>query len=124
MQNTGWCGVKRMPVNEWGVKLARNGYAPSILDTKPHVCFLCGRTGNQERHEIFGGARRQKSKEYGLWVNLCPECHRTSPMAVHQSKTTAVRLKSMAQKIAMDKYGWSREEWLRRFYKNYIDLEV
>ena len=109
-----------MPVNEVGVKLDRNRYAPSLFDTTPHICYSCHKIGQMERHAIFGGARRNNSKEYGLWVNLCPECHRTSPMAVHQSKTASVRLKSMAQRIAMEQYGWGMEEWMHRFFKNYL----
>lgn len=112
-----------MPINEVGVRLDRNRYAPSLFDTTPHTCYMCRKIGKMERHEIFGGARRNNSKEYGLWVNLCPECHRTSPMAVHQSNTSAVRLKSMAQSLAMETYGWGMDEWKEKFFKNYLFME-
>ena len=112
-----------MPVNEFGVTLDRNRYAPSLFDTMPHICYSCHKIGKMERHEIFGGARRNNSKEYGLWVNLCPECHRTSPMSVHQSNTSAVRLKSMAQSLAMETYGWGMDEWKEKFFKNYLFME-
>lgn len=57
--------------------LDRNGYAPSILDTEQGVCFACGNYGDTARHEIYyGTGNRTVSKMTGLWVNLCPRCHR------------------------------------------------
>jgi hypothetical protein len=53
------------------LRLDRNGYAPSILQTEER-CFLCGRTDRKlDRHEPFGGPYRAKSKADGLWVLLC-----------------------------------------------------
>lgn len=59
--------------------LDRNGYAPSILDghDKYH-CWLCDKNGSGklDRHEIYHGPFREKSKALGLWVHLChSECH-------------------------------------------------
>lgn len=110
-----------MALNEYGEKLDRNGYAKSIFATKPNVCWLCHQAAVTERHEVFGGALRNKSKALGLWMNLCGGCHRTSPDAVHQSNRTATKLKAIAQKMAMQKYEWSHDEWVRRFYKNYLE---
>lgn len=109
-----------MPFNEFGASIDRNGYAPSLFNTTEGECFICGAPGKTERHEIFGAALRTKSKELGLWLNLCPYCHRLSKEAVHQSEKTANRAKNAGQRIAMATYDWSHEEWLRRFYKNYI----
>lgn len=54
-----------------------NGYSPSILYTKDGICFICGKVGDTARHEVFfGTGNRAKSKEHGLWVALCPSCHR------------------------------------------------
>lgn len=38
---------------------------------------VCAETGKPcaERHEIFGGANRQKSINYGLQIDLSPEIH-------------------------------------------------
>lgn len=112
-----------MALNEYGAKLDKNGYAPSLFDTFPSVCYLCERRMATERHEIFGGARRDKSKALGLWVNLCGGCHRTEPHAVHQSKDMAMKMKRAGQKKAMRVYEWSQEEWMRRFYKNYLEVK-
>ena len=70
--------------NEHGERLDRNGYAVSIVQETDGECYQCGETGKVERHEIFGGPMRDKSKAQGLWVNLCHICHRTGDKAVHQ----------------------------------------
>ena len=62
-----------MKYNAFGAELDRNGYAPSILQ-QGERCHMCG--GHHiydglDRHEVFGGAYRKKSKELGLWVLLC-----------------------------------------------------
>lgn len=55
----------------------RNGYVPSIMDTEPGICYLCGAEGDTVRHEVFYGRKnRRMSKEKGTWVNVCPHCHR------------------------------------------------
>lgn len=63
----------------------RNGYNKSIMNTASGVCFICGRETETARHEIFyGEGERKLSKLFGLWVNLCPECH----AEVHEDKRT------------------------------------
>lgn len=61
-------------VNEYGAKLDRNGYAPSIIqDEADESCFVCYANGYYDplnRHEAFGGPFRDKSKRLGLWVSL------------------------------------------------------
>lgn len=55
-------------------KKDRNGYSPSILQSDLEVCYnwpsdyCCG--GKLDRHEVFGGTYRAKSKAFGLWVTL------------------------------------------------------
>lgn len=103
--------------NKYGVPLDRNGYAPSII---PSVegCFWCGRTdGKLDRHEVFHGAYRAKSKGLGLWVNMCHECH----MRLHrEDAATDAALKKVGQQAAMAYYGWTVAEFRRRFGKNYL----
>lgn len=104
-------------INEHGETLDRNGYAPSII---PAVdgCFWCGRTdGKLDRHEIFHGANRQKSKALGLWINLCHDCH----MELHHTSAQMDAMtKQMGQMCAMEHYGWDKDEFRRRFGKNYL----
>ena len=105
----------------------KNGYAPSIMqDTvfEP-CCYLCGANGaldKLDRHEIFGGPYRDKSKRLGLWVLLCHnDCHIFGPLAAHNNASTALRLKQEAQRRAMEAYGWSTDDFIREFGKNYLE---
>ena len=105
--------------NEYGVQLDRNGYAPSIVTFDTCSCFLCGAQDEKlDRHECFGGAMRDKSKQLGLWVPLChTRCHL---YGVHQISDTRLQCQQAAQKAAMQHYGWSTEDFIREFGKNYL----
>lgn len=98
-----------------------NGYIPSILQQE-ESCYFCGRQDRKlDRHEVFGGAYRQKSKAYGLWVLLCHEdCHE-GRHGVHGDPANARWLKRRAQTAAMIAYGWSIDEFRNEFGKNYIE---
>lgn len=99
--------------------LDRNGYAPSILQDDLSCCFLCGHSDMKlDRHEVWGAANRQKSKRLGLWVMLCHDaCHL---YGVHKYAVLANRLKKKAQLIAMEHYGWTIEDFIKEFGKNYL----
>lgn len=100
----------------------RNGYAESILQKSESRCFLCGANGSGDplnRHEVFGGANRQKSKRLGLWVNLChTRCHQ-GPHGVHRDAEKARKLKQCAERIARKRYGWGKEDFIREFGRSY-----
>ena len=104
--------------NELGVTLDRNGYAPSIIPFHDVTwCYLCDRHVIQcARHEVFHGAYRSKSKRLGLWVYLCPDCHRL----LHNKGTGDRQLKQAAQKAAMVEYAWTVKDFMYLFGKNYI----
>ena len=136
--------------NEYGIPLDRNGYVPSIIqkgrkhpgysspdgggiagygyygsELAPCRCYLCGgREGygvmeRMERHEPWNAANRQKSKELGLWVNLHRACHEEA----HRDAETGRQLRADAQRAAMLRYGWTREEWIRRFGKSELSQD-
>lgn len=98
------------------MKLDKNGYRPSLLKTKQYECFLCHRTCETARHEIFGASNRSKSKRYGLWVNLCPTCHTEAPYSAHRSKETRAMLQKLGQEAYEKEYG---DDFLYVFGKNY-----
>ena len=102
------------------MKLDRNGYAPSILQEGDY-CFLCGRMDRKlDRHEVFPGPFRYKSKMYGLWLNLCHyPCHE-GPDGAHASREVSRYLKAYAQGKAMETYGWTEQQFRERFGKNYL----
>lgn len=107
-------------LNEYGMKLDRNGYARSVLQDDTCRCCRCGRTDRKlDRHEVFGGANRQKSKALGLWVTLChEECH-LGAGGVHQDAALRKALRAQSQQIAMGVYGWTEEAFVRRFGRSY-----
>ena len=89
------------------------------------TCWLCGRNGSAEpldRHHIFGGANRRKSEQLGLVVDLCHgSCHIFGERAAHRCRETAQALHEYGQRLAMEKMGWSVEEFVREFGRNYLD---
>ena len=97
-----------------------NGYNPSILQEELDRCFICGGQAEKlDRHEIFGGALRKKSKKDGLWIMLCHQtCHLGG---VHKYPKGYEYLKRKAQKAAMEKYGWTKEEFINQYGRNYIE---
>lgn len=99
--------------NEYGINLDSNGYAPSILSHEK-ACFIC-QSNVTVRHEIFHASLRQKSKAYGLWINVCPIHHQQ----IHENADLDRAFKKVAQTNAMKHYGWTTEEFIQRFYKNY-----
>lgn len=103
--------------NEYGINLDSNGYAPSILSKKKE-CRICGTTREPlQRHEIYNGPNRQKSKAYGLWAWICPKCHtRISQENGHER----MLLKEVSQNKAMQYYGWNTDDFRKRFGKNYL----
>lgn len=108
--------------NEYGAPLDRNGYAPSILQEDTDCCYICyGCHQKLDRHEVFFGPYRDKSKRLGLWVTLCHHQHHIDgPRAVHQSREVDLALKRNAQKAVMDAYGWNTTDFIREFGRNYL----
>lgn len=88
-------------------------------------CWLCGKNGINDpldRHHIFGGAYRKKSEQYGLTVNLCHcSCHIFGEKAAHSCGETRDLLRKHGQKLAMQRFGWTKEEFALEFGKNYLD---
>lgn len=87
-------------------------------------CFLCGGNGNGDpldKHHIFGGSRRKKSERYGLVVDLCHNrCHIFGELAVHRNADTMRELHQYGQRKAMEENGWTTEDFIREFGKNYL----
>lgn len=88
-------------------------------------CWLCGRNGATDpldRHHIFGAANRKKSERYGLVVYLCHhDCHIFGAEAVHQNAETMNLVRQYGQRKAMQEQGWTTEDFIREFGKNYIE---
>lgn len=104
--------------NKGNSKRAKNNPKPTIYDH----CAVCGRP-YAELHEVFhGNGNRQNSIKYGMQVRLCEEHHRTGKDAVHNNREFDLHLKQKYQAIFEETH--SREEFVRIFGKNYLELEV
>lgn len=108
-------------VGSEGSSLDKNGYAPSILQWNAgEQCARCGLEDIHRlaRHEVFHGPYRQKSKRLGIWITVCPTCH--SYIHDRPKDRDVVDLSRQAQHQAMEKYGWSKEDFIREFGKNFL----
>lgn len=99
--------------------------AKSILQHDKTRCYLCGGFPTfydpLDKHHIFGGALRNKSERDGLTVYLHHnKCHIFGAEAVHVNAEKNRALQAEAQKAAMERYGWSVEDFRREYYKNYL----
>lgn len=86
-------------------------------------CFLCGNYETVEKHHIFGGPFRSKADKLGLTVMLCPWCHQYDADSAHKSGETRKILHKYGQRKAMAEQGWSVDEFIREFGRNYLDAD-
>lgn len=92
----------------------------SILQKDTNRCFICGSWRWLEWHHVFGAALKKISEKYGLMVRLCHYCHNEPPFGVHQNREIRRKLQAFAQQKAMDHNGWSIEDFIKEFHKNYL----
>ena len=95
----------------------------SIIHEKGKGCYLCGtRNVPLEEHHVFGGTGcRKLSEHYGLQVYLCLACHNMPPRGVHFNRENRENLQKRVQKIAMQHYGWTTEDFIKIFGRNFCD---
>lgn len=88
---------------------------------KDRKCFICGSRGLLNLHHcIYGTGKRALSDKYGLTIYLCPIHHTYGINAVHNNKVMDDEIKRMAQEKAMEYYGWSEEDFIKIFRRNYL----
>lgn len=57
-----------------------------------------------------------------MTVDLCHNtCHIFGPDSVHQNRKTMLQIKQYGQRKAMQENGWSKEDFIREFGKNYLE---
>ena len=86
----------------------------------PSPLYSTERCSGAHRHEVFFGANRQKSIEYGLVVFLTPAMHNMSDKGVHFNREFDLQLKRIGQAAAMKKYGWTVDEFRKIFGKSFL----
>lgn len=73
------------------------------------------------RHEVFFGIRnRQKSIDDGLIVFLRPEMHNMSKQGVHFNRNFDIYLKKIAEKVWLEYYDKTIENFIERYGRNYL----
>lgn len=96
----------------------------SIIQKDKTHCLICGMNTNLEPldcHHVFGASNRKKSEQYGLKVYIHHnKCHIFGENSVHKNAKVDRALKKVVQKKAMKHYGWTTEEFIAIFGKNYI----
>lgn len=97
--------------------------AESIIKTAK-CCFFCGSEVGLERHHCaHGTANRKLAEKYGLWVYLCPECHRgTDGVHGKNGKRKDITVKKAAQYAFMKTYDRTEDDFRRIFGKSYLGL--
>lgn len=98
--------------------------AKSILQEDVTSCYICGMNRNLEPldcHHVYGGSNRNKSEKYGLTIYLHhSKCHIFGRRAIHNDAEMNRAIKAIAQEKAMQHYGWSVEDFIKIFGKNYL----
>lgn len=90
--------------------------------TDKKECHVCGDQRELERHHcLHGTSNRQKAEQDGLWVWLCPECHR-GRWGVHgyDGYELSLSLKREAEAKWLEHYGKTVEDWIDRYGKNFL----
>lgn len=101
--------------------------AKSIIQNNRERCYICGKRGTSidplDCHHVFFGPYRSKSEKYGLKVYIHHNsCHIFGNRAVHVNNTICRELQEEVQKIAMEHYGWSVDDFRALFGKNYLSM--
>ncbi len=91
----------------------------SIIQTEKQ-CYITGDEYNLHEHHVFNGSNRKKSEKYGLKIWLRADWHNMEKYSIHMDAELDRRIKAEVQQIAMDHYGWTVEDFIRMFGKNYI----
>lgn len=77
------------------------------------------------RHEVFYGVRnRQKSIDDGLVIFLLPVQHTDGKYSVHKNPKywkEVIKIQEIAEKAWCDYYGKTKEDFLKRYGRNYLD---
>ena len=94
--------------------------AKSILQ-ESRECVLSGYQGDYlDKHHVFGGANRKRSESMGLWVYVYKPLHNNSPESIHEDYQLNLMLKKWAQRLCMEHYDMTVEQFIVMFGKNYL----
>lgn len=95
----------------------------SILQDE-RKCFLTGYTGpGLHKHHCMNGPDRQHAEEDGLYIYLRWDYHIADSQndTPHNNRDTDLFYKRMAQRKYEESH--TRDEWMARYGRNYLDWE-
>lgn len=98
-------------------KATRKAEKYPALFPQDRECYFCGSTQGLERHHIFGGvANRPLSEKYGLYLNLCKNCH----LSVTDNKD--IILVNQIKEDAQRRFEalWGHDKFIEVFGRNYL----
>lgn len=73
------------------------------------------------RHEVFFGiGNRKKSIRDGMVIFLTPELHNMSDRGIHFDRDFDLRVKQMAERIWLNYYGKTTDDFIKEYGKNYL----
>lgn len=94
----------------------------SIMQDNPDICYIHKKYLNvevkatEEHHCVHGIGRRPCAEEDGLKVHLCARCHRL----LHEKHYHDLDILQEAERVWMEHYGKTKEEWIQRYIINYL----
>ena len=68
----------------------------------------------------MGNKQRNISEKYGAVMLLCPDCHTESKASVHKNRVIRLWTQEEMQKKLMQENGWTVEEFIKIFGRNYL----
>ena len=90
----------------------------SILQQEKE-CYFTGAKSNLHEHHVFPGRNRGMSEKYGLKIWLRADLH-TGRNGIHFNREMSEAVKRAAQRKAMKVYGWSKDDFIQLFGRNYL----
>lgn len=87
-----------------------------------YSCFFCGSERGLEHHHCIGGPNRKLADKDGLWVWLCPDCHR-GRYGVHgyEGADRKRALQRAAEYAYRTQNNASKMDFVGRYGKSYLE---
>lgn len=92
----------------------------SIISNDINCCYNCGSSNWIQIHHIFGASNRNKSTKDGLVIPLCQHCHLDQKDGIHFNKEFRLSIQKLAEKIWIDYYDKTIEDFIERYGRNYL----
>lgn len=91
----------------------------SIINDLDRECCHCYVPTTERHHIMNGNPNRKYSEQDGLWIYVCSEYH----AYIHKNQDVDNRLKAKAEWIWLQHNNATLDDWMRRYHKNYLELD-